>query len=281
MLFTPPSSSLPTPPIPSSVKNDSSSSLTPPTPQTPSVFTAGYNQIRSRAVSSSTNPTLNINGPPPSARLLSASQSRFSQLPDPEWFYSAPSSSSSSRPSIHHLTPTSAKPDESKSSSSSRRRLSCPVSRHNTRKERRFRFPTLISSSIRDALMTSSSTTHPSLSPTDETSHLSKTTITGCTRPSSIFLPVANPVAAAALVEDDEVTAMEGQETKSITPSTLDTPKSSTQQQRSPTDCSTSLGPTQSTNSKATLNVGGVRHEGLYLFSCPSLDTTRSCVSFL
>jgi hypothetical protein len=81
-------------------------------------------------------------------------------------------------------------------------------------------------------------------------------------RPSTIFLPVANPVAAAALMEDDELVLDEEQPSKSITPSPLHTPLGSGRINRTPTECSTSTNPSSSYNSKVVLNVGGVRHEG-------------------
>jgi hypothetical protein len=110
--------------------------------------------------------------------------------------------------------------------------------------------------------MTSSSTANPSLSHANDPLRSSKAILPGCMRPSSIFLPVANPVAAAALVEDDESTAIEGQATKSMTSSPSETSKSHAHVLRPPAACSVMLTPSAYTNSKAILNVGGVRHEG-------------------
>jgi hypothetical protein len=58
---------------------------------------------------------------------------------------------------------------------------------------------------------------------------------------------------------------MEEQPTKSITPSSLDTPKSNAHMPRTSTECSTGTGPSHHNTSKAILNVGGVRHEGNFL----------------
>jgi hypothetical protein len=255
MLFTP-APPIPSQPVSSSVK-DQSPPLT--LPQTPSASSARYIQNRPRSVSSANTITLVTNGPR-NNRLLSTSQSRFSQLPDQDWFYSSPPpASSSSRPSVHHLTPTSAKLSDTKTSSTNRR-VSCPVPRHNnTKRESRFRFPTNITSSIREALMTTTSKTNPH---TDDISHVPKLALPGCPRPSTIFLPIANPVAAAALVEDDESLEFEEQASKSATPSPLGTPKSSARAHRTPTECSTSVDAPHIYSTKVTLNVGGVRHEG-------------------
>ncbi len=269
MLFTP---TLPVSeePVSSSIKNDSPSSpppSPPPPPPPPTLYTPSesdveYIEDRPRAISSSSDATLIINGPP-NNRLLSTSQSRFSQLPDQDWFYSrSPSPSSSSRPSVHHLTHTSTKILDTQSPTTNRR-VSCPVPRNNNnRRESRFRFPSSITSTIRDALMTNTHTTDLNIY-TNEIAHLPRASLPGCKRPSTIFLPVANPVAAAALIEEgDESEMIDAKPARSITPSPLDTPKSSAHCHRPSTECSASMGPSQNYNSKAILNVGGVRHEG-------------------
>lgn len=267
MLFTPPPP-LSSEPISSSVKNASPSSLPsspppssplppPSTLYTPSESDVECIEAQPRTSSSSYNATLITNGPP-NNRFLSTSQSRFSQLPDQDWFYS-PSASSSSRPSVH-LTPTSTKISDTESASA-HRRVSCPVPRNNTRKEHRFRFPSIITSSIRDALMTNTSATNPNKY-TNDIVHLPRTSLPGCKRPSNIFLPVANPVAAAALIEDDESETIDEQPKKSITPSPVDTPKSNARFHRTSTECSTNIDPSHNYTRKAILNVGGVRHEG-------------------
>ena len=253
MLVTP-SPSLSVQPVSSSEKNESSASLTLPRlpPPTRSKSDTGHIGTRPRAISSSYTPSLLTNGPQ-NNRLLSTSQSRLPQLPDQDWFYP-----SSSRPSVHYLTPTSAKtPDTG-------RRVSCPVPRDNNKKDNRFRFPSSITSSIRDALTPTTPTANPNIY-TNDLSHISRASLPGSSRPSSIFLPIANPVAAAALMEDDESTLTDEQPNKSISPSPMDTPKSSMRFHRTPTECSTSVGPSHNTNSKVILNVGGVRHEGILL----------------
>jgi hypothetical protein len=263
MLFSPPPP-LSVQPVSSSLKDDSTSSSPPsppppPTPYTPSVSNASSTEIRPRAVSASHTAALLINGPPDN-RLLSISQSRVSQLPDQDWFHSPSSPPSSARPSIQHLTPTSAKTLDTKTSDA-RRRESCPAQRNNKRRDSRFHFPTIIKSTIRDALSTSTPPSDLDVY-TNNVSRISRTSVSRCARPSSIFLPVANPVAAAALMEDDELVMDEEELAKSITPSPMGTPKGSARSHRTPTECSTSTGPPNSYNSKAILNVGGVRHEG-------------------
>jgi hypothetical protein len=111
--------------------------------------------------------------------------------------------------------------------------------------------------------MTNTSTTNPNVY-TNDIAHPHRTSLPGSKRPSNIFLPVANPVAAAALIEDDESEAIEEQPKKSVTPSSVDSPKStsSIHCHHTSTECSTNIGPSQNYNSKAILNVGGVRHEG-------------------
>lgn len=259
MLFTPPTT-LTEEPVSSSVGNDSPILPVSSASYPPSESGTEYSETRPRAVSTSYNATLITNGPP-NNRSLSTSQSRFSQLPDQDWFYSA-SPASASRLSVHHLAPTTTKISDTQTSSTNRR-VSCPVPRNNNnKKENRFRFPSIISSTIRDALMAHTPTTN-----TNDITHHSRASITGSKRPSSIFLPVANPVAAAALIEDDESEPVDEQTARSVTPSPLDSPKSSAHFHRTPTECSTSNSASHSYNNKAILNVGGVRHEGNFFFS--------------
>ncbi|CAF1375250.1 unnamed protein product [Adineta ricciae] len=253
MLFTPP---LPRPAQEtSSPEKDDTSLSALPTSDTPSVLDTKRTDNRPRAVSTSYNVTHNSNGPQDN-RFLSTSQNRCSQLPDQDWFYS-PSPPSPSRPTVHHLSPIPSKISSVKSPAASGRRVSCPVGRHPSKKESRFRFPTSITSTIRDALMSNTHSTN-----TNDISHTPKTPSIGSTRLSSSFLPVANPVAAAALIEDDETTSEE-QATKSITPS-IDTPRGSARSHRTPTECSASIAPNLMSGNKAILNVGGVRHEILW-----------------
>ncbi|CAF0756161.1 unnamed protein product [Rotaria sordida] len=250
-------------PISASVKSESSLSSPPlPSPSTlhtPSISDARRFETRSHTISSPSNATLITNGPQ-NNRLLSTNQSRFSQLPDQDWFYSP--SSSSSRQSIHQVTPTTKKLSDTKLSSTTRR-VSCPVAPDtNNRKGNRFHFPTSIKSSIRDALMPSTPSTDSNIY-TNDTLHTRKTSLAGYLRPTNIFFPVANPVAAAALVEDDESITNDEQPTKSITPSPLNTPRQSTNFHRTSVEDSINIGPYHH-NSIAILNVGGVRHEVMW-----------------
>ncbi|CAF0896296.1 unnamed protein product [Adineta steineri] len=258
MLFTP-TIPIPSQTISSTEKDDTS--LSPlSTSEAHSTSNTTCNESRPRAVSTSYNATLITNGPQ-SSRFLSASQqSRFSQMPDQDWFYSPPASSSS-RPSVQHLTPTPTPTKLSHTKTSVGRRVSCPVPRNTPKKEGRFRLPSIIASSIRDALMTNTHSTNPN---PNDIPQIPKTLSLGSARLSTVFLPVANPVAAAALVEDDEGTSDE-QATKSISPS-LDSPKSHARFPRTPTECSASIAPSHTHHhpSKAILNVGGVRHEVLW-----------------
>ncbi|CAF3690391.1 unnamed protein product [Rotaria socialis] len=261
MLFTP-SSSHSTQPVSSSGKSElppsqplPSSSLS----STPSTSDARCIETLSHPISSPSNATIIINGPQ-NSRPSSASQSHFSQLPDQDWF-----SSASSRLSIHPITPTSTPQILDTKPSSATRRVSCPVPHDNNKKTSRFHFPTIITSTIRDALMTTTPTGNPNIY-TNDSLHSSKITSSGCVRPTSIFLPVANPVAAAALVEDDESAAMDEQPTQSIESSPPYTLKHSTYSHPTSTEGSKNTGPssTHSHNNKAILNVGGVRHEVLW-----------------
>jgi hypothetical protein len=122
------------------------------------------------------------------------------------------------------------------------------------------------------------STTTPNIYTNEIAAHIQRTSLPRCKRPSSFFLPVANPVAAAALVEDDESETAEEQPIKSITPSPLDTPKSSAQMLRTSTECSASTGPSHHYTSKAILNVGGVRHEGNTFIIRLSLHRNDVCL---
>jgi hypothetical protein len=224
-----------------------------------SVSNAGDVENQLHTIFLSNNATLVTNGPS-NNQLLSTSQSPFSQLPDQDYFYSPFSSSSSSRPSIY-LTPTKTTTTNIKLSKS-RRRESCPVSPIH-KKINRFHFPTSTTSSIRDALMATMSTTDPNIYYTDDKSNLFKVNLWS----DNAAIPVVNPVAAAALVEDNEMATNEEQLNKSVTPSPLDSPKNSEHLHRSPTDCSATLyPPNMDTNRKVILNVGGVRHEGNLLF---------------
>ena len=229
MLFTP-SPPLSSQSVSSSVGSESSSI------QTASISNARNveNQLHTES-----NTILVSNGPT-NKQLLSTSQSHVSQLPDQDYFYSPFSSSSSSRPSIQ-LTPTKTIPNITLSKPN--RRESCPVSPNIDKNfYQHLHFPTNRTSSIRDVLMATMPTTDHHLSKTNQWSN-------------NTIMPVANPAAAASLIEDNEMTADEEQSAKSITPSPLDTPKNNDRLHRSPTDHNIN------TNRKIILNVGGVRHE--------------------
>jgi hypothetical protein len=248
MLFTqsPPLSSQS---VSSSVENDSS-----PT-HTASVLNIQNVENQLCTISLSNNATLVSNGPS-NNQLLSTSQFHFSQSPDQDYFYSPFSSSSSSRPSIQ-LTSTDILTNLK--SSKSHRRDSCPVS-PTRKKPNHFHFPTNIASSIRNALMASMPNPDTNNYHTEDKSHLSKTNLWS----NNTIIPVANPVAAAALVED---VINNEQQTKSATSSPLDTPKNSEHLDQSSTVCSINAYPSNIlTNRKVTLNVGGVRHEGKTYF---------------
>jgi hypothetical protein len=241
-----------TPPLPLSAQSVSSTEKdeTPlSSPPTPSVSDFSSIETRPRAVSTLHNAKF-INNGPPNNRLLSTSPSH---LPDQDWFYS-PSPSSPSRPSVHYLKPTGSIISKTKSSNTNRR-VSCPATHNTAKKDTRFRFTNTIASTIRDVLMTNKHLTNPSIYANDIPQN-SKTSSSECARLSTTFLPVANPVAAAALVEDDEII------NKSITPPLFDPPQSNARCHRTPTECSSNTIPPHNSNSKAILNVGGVRHEG-------------------
>jgi hypothetical protein len=259
MLFTP-SPPLFSQSVSSSVGSESSSA------HTISVANARYVESQPHTISLSNNATLVANGPS-NNQLLSTSQSLLSQLSDQDWFHSFQSSSSSSPPPSIHLTPPKTTTSHIQFSKL-HRRDSCPTL-PNKKKLNRFRFPTNIISSIRDALMATTSTeTQANIHHTENISNLPNATLPANLWSNVIILPVANPVAAAALVEDDEMITAEDQPSISVTPSPLDTPKNSEKLHRSPTDCSANLYPSNINSSrKVTLNVGGVRHEGnLFIF---------------
>jgi hypothetical protein len=222
MLFTP------SPPFsPQSVSSSVESNLSPTHP-----IASQFNRPNVDNIISSSDTT---NGPP------------TSQLYDHDFFHSPHSSSSSSHPSIH-LTPIK-KPINFKVLKT-RRRDSYP-NLSVDKKLPRFHLPVSITSSIRHALMASVPTPDPNLYHTENKSHLWS---------NNNIMPVANPVAAAALIEDNEIIIDDEPLPISITPSPLGTPKNSDRITRSPTAGSTTnFFPS---SRKVTLNVGGVRHEG-------------------
>jgi hypothetical protein len=253
MLFTP-SSPISSPSESSSVGSESS-----PT-HTSSVGKARYVGNQSYAIALSNNSTLVTNGPE-NNRLLSTSPTRLSQLSDQEWFYSPLSSSSSSRPSIQ-LTPTKTITP----SPLPTRRLDSPATVPIQKKARRFRFPTSSKLFTRHAPMnsipTTTTTTASTPSNPQDTLHLTTTGVSVNFRPASMPIPVVNPMAAAALVDDIETIIVDEHTTKSFTSSPSTTPRTSTHLHRSPTDYMTNV--YQSLHRKVILNVGGVRHEGKF-----------------
>lgn len=196
---------------------------------------------------SSTHPSTGENPTPRNdiLNVTSRSSQRPNQAYDQELFHSPHSFSSSSRPSIH-LSPIK-KPTSFKLLKK-RRRLSYPNSAIH-QKTRRFHSPIDLAASIRHAFMAAVPLPDPHAYYT-ESQVWSNTNI----------MPVANPAAAAALVEDNDIVLSEEQELKSTSQSPVSTPKHSDQIARSPT-VSSAHQLLSSSNRKVVLNVGGVRHE--------------------
>jgi hypothetical protein len=113
---------------------------------------------------------------------------------------------------------------------------------------------------IRDMLMATLPTPDSHMYHTEAKTHFPKANLWS----NNDIMPIANPVAAAALVEDNEIVINEEQLTKSVNSSPLDTPKNSENIDRTPTVCSTNnfYPSVIHANRKAILNVGGVKHEG-------------------
>ena len=125
------------------------------------------------------------------------------------------------------------------------------------KKPQRFRFPTF----TRHASMMSNAENQP---------YPQNTAVAINLRPISTPIPVANPAAVAALVDEDEPLATEeGITAKSLSPSPSLTPKNSINQRRLPGQTLAALYPLNSR--KVLLNVGGVRHEGNDDESLPSV----------
>ena len=247
MLFTP------SPPLPSQSISSLIGSESPPT-HTVSISNARdvENQLRTDSVLN--NITLEVNGSSHNP-LLSTSESHCSQLSDPDSFYSPFSTSSSSPPSIQ-LTPI--KTITNIKLSDLHRRDSYPVVPI-YKKPDLFHFPRSTTSSIYDVVIAKMSTTNLDKEHIEDLSHLSKTTLWS----NNTIIPVANPVAAAALVQDNEMTANQERIRKSRTPSPIHTPKDNERLHHLPTDYAASLFSSDIyTNRKVVLNVGGVRHEG-------------------
>ena len=256
MLVTPPTSHS-AQSVSVSAKNELLSSSVSTTPNITPAADAGCAERQPPAISSSCNTTLIINGPP-NNRFLSANQSSLSQSPDQDWLHSL--SSSSSRLSSQHTTPRSAKSSDTKLLSISRR-VSCPVSHSIHKKADRFHWPNVVPSSVRGASTITRQTKNPARYKSDIL-HSSKRPMPRCLQSSSINLPVANPLAASALVEDDKSATIDELTTKSITLSPLAKPKYSKDVYQT-SECSTDTGQFHDCDSKAILNVGGVRHEGM------------------
>lgn len=247
MLFTPSTSSFSSQPISSTVKTDSST----PTPnsQVSSVVDDRRSLKRDSFILSTTKNLLNINGPTESYPLSDKTRSPVSDLSSTDWFDSNRSFSPRPRINSRALTATSVR-ETHFPTSGPRRRVSCPV-RHSAQRDKRFRLPNLLGSSTGNAVMTS-----PSNISTNDNSTQSFKEATR--RPSTTFLPVANPVAAAALIEGDELLQshqIHNESNKSTANENL---------HQTLTDGYVNNIPQSSfIPNKAILNVGGVRHEGL------------------
>jgi len=224
MLFTP-SPPLSAQSVSSSVESDLS-----PT-HTTSICKARNVENQLQTISLSNNPILSTNGPSNNP-VLSTIQSSFPQLSDQD-FYQSPLSSS--RPSIH-LTPTNFQFSQT---------------------PRRGSYP---DSLIRDMLMATLPTPDSHMYHTEAKTHFPKANLWS----NNDIMPIANPVAAAALVEDNEIVINQEQLTKSVNSSPLDTPKNSENVDQTSAVCSTNnfYPSVIHANRKAILNVGGVRHEG-------------------
>ncbi|CAF0862249.1 unnamed protein product [Adineta ricciae] len=249
MLFTP-SPPLSPPSVSSSAESESSSTYNTSTSnardienQCYSIISSGNNNIN--------NSIFFTNDRANSPLLSSASETQCSHVSDQEKFYS-PFSSSSSLPSIRltpikRITPLHC---DSHSQPSVHEKLKSLLW-----------LPNKITSLIPDALTTPMRTTNPNQRSSDDLNYSSKTTLWS----NNTTLPIANPTAAAALVQDNEMTHYDERQMKSARSSPLGTPRASERTNRSPTDCSNNLFvSTLHTNRKAILNVGGVRHEILW-----------------
>lgn len=181
-------------------------------------------------------------------RLASPVLTHRSVSSDQECFYSPLSSISSSRPSISGTA-------NNFCSRPTTRRVSSPISLPIQKKVKRFRFPTF----TRHASMMSNS---------ESDSYPQNTAVAINLRPASVPIPVANPAAVAALVDEDEPIVA-----KSLSPSPSLTPKNSINQRRLPGQTLASLYPLNSR--KVLLNVGGVRHEGNRKTSFPNVFKRR------
>jgi hypothetical protein len=239
MLFTP------SPPISSqSVSSSVESDLSPT--HTTSICKARTVENQLPTISLSNNPTLLINGP-------STTQSSFTQLSEQD-FYQSPrssTSSSSSRPSIHLTLPDF-------QYTQIHRRVSCPDTSIHKKLNRYLKPP------IRDVLMATVPTSDSHMYHTDDKTSYPKVNLWS----NNTIMPVVNPVAAAALVEDNEIVTDDEQPIKSNNSSPLETRKSSENIDQTSMICSAAnLYPAPIRNNrKVTLNVGGVRHEGNPLF---------------
>ena len=235
MLFTP------SPPLSSqSVSSSVESDLSPT--HTTSICRARNAENQLPTITLSSNPSLLINGP-------STTQSSLPQSSEQDFYHSPRSSTSStsSRPSIHLTLP-------SFQFTQIHRRVSCPDTSSIQKKLNRYLKPP-----IRNVLMATVPTPDSHLYHSDPKANLWS---------NNSIMPVVNPVAAAALVEDNEIVIDDEQPIKSNNSSPLETRKSSENIDQTSTICSTTnFYPIRSQNNrKVILNVGGVRHESNPLF---------------
>ena len=248
MLFTP-SPPLSSQSVSSSVESDFSPA------HTASICKARNVENQRRTISSSNNAILLNNGLIYNP-LSSASPSPLLQLSDQDFYHSPLSSSNLSHRSIN-LTPI--KTVATLSFSQIYRRASCPDPTI-LKKSNHLRFPTRATSFLRDVLMAALPNPDRNTFHTENKPSLAADNVWS----NNNIIPVANPLAAAALVEDNETVINHDQPTKSITSSPLDTPDHSDRLNRSATlGSGNNLYPSSIiyTSRKVILNVGGVRHE--------------------
>ena len=100
-------------------------------------------------------------------------------------------------------------------------------------------------------------------------------TLPECARSRTPVLPLVYPVVVTTLVEDDETTITEEQPNISTLPSSVNVPRSNVCLHRISSKWSTIVDPSLPVNSKAILNVGGIRHEGSFEYFASLHNTNR------